>query len=216
MKVIDNSLNTRRFNPKNKKDIRKKLGINRFEKIIGYIGGAPSKRGADVLVEISPKLKKLNNTGILVVGYDSDVELLKDKTKSLGTEDLFIWTGVVPYEQVVDYINCLDIGLATGMHEKIQQTGSAGQKIRQYLACGVPVICSKETNLFIENENLGELVDSKNMEDVFHAINDLLNISKTKTENMAKRALIYVHNHLSVEITTNARLEYWKQQLKDS
>ncbi len=58
------------------------------------------QRGAKQLVEISPEIKRrYPNAGIVIVGSDSKIDKLKVRTRQLGTEDIFVWAGVVPYEK---------------------------------------------------------------------------------------------------------------------
>jgi len=82
---VENSVNIKRFYPKNKKDAKLKLGLDRFDKIVGYVGGSPSKRGAKQLVEISPKLKEQHlKWGIVIVGDDFQTHILKKRAKQLA------------------------------------------------------------------------------------------------------------------------------------
>ena len=212
---IENSVNIKRFYPINKKEIKLKLGLAQFNKIAGYVGGSPSKRGAKQLVEISPKLKEQHlKWGIVIVGDDSQTHILKKRAKQLGTENLFVWAGIVPYEKVVDYINCFDIGIALDTNERLEKIGNSSQKIRQYLACGVPVICGKGTNLFIKDENLGSLVDSQNIEEIFQAVKTFICWTKEKTNQFSKNAVKYTNKNLSTDISIKTRLEFWGKQLR--
>ncbi len=212
---VENSVNIKRFYPKNKKEIKLKLGLAQFNKIVGYVGGSPSKRGAKQLVEISPKLKEQHlKWGIVIVGDDSQTHILKKRAKQLGTENLFVWAGVVPYEKVVDYISCFDVGIALDTTERLEKIGNSSQKIRQYLACGVPVICGKGTNRFIEEENLGFLVDSQNTEEIFQAVNTFIFYKEQEANNFSKKAVKYAYKNLSTDIAIKTRLKFWGKQLQ--
>lgn len=212
---VENSVNIKRFYPKNKKEIKLKLGLAQFNKIVGYVGGSPSKRGAKQLVEISPEIKRrYPNVGFVIVGSDSKIDKLKIRTRQLGTEDIFMWAGVVPYEKVVDYISCFDIGIALDTIERLENIGNSSQKIRQYLACGVPVICGKGTNRFIEEENLGSLVDSQNTQEIFHAVDTYFCYTVQEANNFSKRAMKYAYKNLSTDIAVKTRLEFWGKQLQ--
>jgi len=212
---VENSVNIKRFYPKNKKDAKLKLGLDRFDKIVGYVGGSPSKRGAKQLVEMSPKLKEQHlKWGIVIVGDDFQTHILKKRAKQLGTENIFVWVGVVPYEKVVDYINCFDVGIALDTIERLEEIGNSSQKIRQYLACGIPVICGEGTNRFIEEENLGFLVDSQNTEDIFQAVYTLFFYTGQEANKFSKRAVKYAYKNLSTDIAIKTRLEFWEKQLQ--
>jgi len=211
---IENSVNTKRFYPKNKKDFKLKLGLARFDKIVGYVGGSPSKRGAKQLVEISPEIKRrYPNAGIVIVGSDPKIDKLKIRTRQLGTEDIFRWAGVVPYEKVVDYINCFNLGIAFDTSDRLKHMGNSSQKIRQYLACGIPVICHLQTNYFVQTEKVGHLIDSTNLEEIYSSINTFFNLTKQEAEDLSKRAVNYAHENLSTEIATETRLNFWNRLL---
>jgi len=198
-----------------KKDAKLKLGLDRFDKIVGYVGGSPSKRGAKQLVEISPKIKRrYPNVGIVIVGSDSEIDKLKIRTRQLDTEDIFMWAGVVPYEKVVDYISCFEVGIALDTTERLEKIGNSSQKIRQYLACGIPVICGKGTNRFIEEENLGFLVDSQNTEEIFEAVSTFIFYKEQEANIFSKRAVKYAYKNLSIDIAIKTRLEFWGKQLQ--
>jgi len=143
------------------------------------------------------------------------IYLKKERSNwQLGTENIFVWVGVVPYEKVVDYINCFDVGIALDTIERLEEIGNSSQKIRQYLACGIPVICGEGTNRFIEEENLGFLVDSQNTEDIFQAVYTLFFYTGQEANKFSKRAVKYAYKNLSTDIAIKTRLEFWEKQLQ--
>jgi glycosyltransferase involved in cell wall biosynthesis len=58
-------------------------------------------------------------------------------------EDQFTFTGRVPYQRVVSYINALDIGVAPFPAARNAVIGLSPLKIYEYLACARPVITSR-------------------------------------------------------------------------
>jgi glycosyltransferase involved in cell wall biosynthesis len=215
VEIVENSVNVKRFYPKNRMEMRAKLGLTRFNKIVGYVGGSPSERGAAQLVEISPELTNFSpDCGIIIVGSDHQLDELKRRAKQLGTEDRFVWVGIIPYEMVADYMNSFDVGIALDTADRIKYIGNSSQKIRQYLACGVPVICPKETNLFVREEKLGVLVGCHDLNKIFVAIKNYLLLSNPEAEEFSRRAVKYVHENLSSDIAMKKRLRFWGKNLE--
>jgi len=211
IRVVENVVNTEKFHPMEKGDVRQKLNLEQYEKIVGYIGGSPSERGARQLVEVSPELiRHYPECGILIVGEDNGLFDLKERIKQLGTERNFVWCGTVPYNQAPYYINCFDVGIGLDTYERVERIGNASQKIRQYLACGVPVICPKKTNLFVERDDLGCLVDGQNLGEIFSAIDGYFQFSEEEKKQFSDRAVKYVKNNLSTTVAVKARMDFWK------
>ena len=215
LQIVENSVNPKRFYPKNKAEMKAKLGLARFDKLVGYVGGSPSKRGVAQLVELSPDIRNFHaDCGIVVVGHDREINQLKRRAKELDTEGSFMWAGTVPYEVVTDYINSLDVGIALDTADRVKNIGNSSQKIRQYLACGVPVICPKGTNSFVEKENLGILVDCHDLRELLSAIKKYLSFSNSEAQAFSGRATKFVHENLSSEVAMESRLEFWERALE--
>jgi glycosyltransferase involved in cell wall biosynthesis len=215
LEIVENSVNVDKFFPKNRMEMRAKLGLSRFNKIVGYVGGTPSERGAAQLVEISTELRNsYPDCGIVIVGSDRHLNELKRRAKELGTESSFVWTGIIPYEKVPDYMNSFDVGIGLDTADRINTIGNSSQKIRQYLACGVPVICPKGTNLFVEDEKLGMLVECDDLEEILLGIKKYFLFSNVEAEQFSRRAMKYVHENLSSDIAMEKRLEFWRRNLE--
>ncbi|MCD4675070.1 MAG: glycosyltransferase, partial [Desulfobacula sp.] len=206
--VIPNATNTDRFVPVDKISARKEMGMSHFDKMIGYIGGVPSDRGAMTLVQILPFLKRKNaSLGVLIVGDDAGMKNVKKTAKKLGVYEDCVFVGRVPYADVSKYIPLLDVGFAFNNAEKIKLVGNSNQKIRQYIACGVPVITSPGGSEFIEENMLGSVVNPDNLDEVIHCTDSWL--KKTADKEFIKRARLYAVEKLSVSSTLIEREHFW-------
>lgn len=216
IEVIDNSVNVNRFYIMDKALCKKRCGLQHLDKIVGYFGGYPSSRGAQQLVEISPRLiMKYPRCGVLIIGEDSELNSLKEKAKQLVSNRNIIFKGLIDYEELPYYVNCMDVSIALDMNEIIDSVGNSSQKIRQSIACGVPIVCPKKTNESIINEGLGLAVTPNNLDEILRAMSFWLDKSEEEFVNFRKRAYEFAKNYLSTEVAYEKRYNFWKKLLKN-
>jgi glycosyltransferase involved in cell wall biosynthesis len=213
--IIENAVNTDRFFPLDRDECKRKCGLERFEKIVGYCGGYPSQRGGRQLVEISSKLiERYPGCGLLIVGDDAELENIKKKADESGVKDHIIFTGVVNYEKLPVYMNCLDVGVGLPSRERVYSQGSSSQKIRQYLACGIPVILPKYTNEKIIEHGLGTAVATDDTREILEAVSYYLDKTRGEVDTFRKEASEYAKSHLSTRFTYMQRYTAWISSLK--
>jgi glycosyltransferase involved in cell wall biosynthesis len=211
MRVIENSVNVELFSIMEKEYSKNKCGLGKFENIVGYCGGYPSLRGARQLVDISPRLiSRYPDCGILIIGDDAELGSVREKAKELGTNSFIVFTGMIKYEDISSYINCMDVGVALDTQEKIQFIGNASQKIRQYLACGVPVICPEGTNKKIVDEGLGVAVSANDLDQIYDAICFWFDKPVKDKEEVRIKSSEFVKNNFSTKKVFEERYSFWK------
>lgn len=215
IQVIENSVNTKRFYPMDNNECKIKCGLEKFEQIIGYFGGKPSQRGARQLVGIAPMLiKKYPSSAILIVGEDDGIKQLRDHAKRIGISEHVIFTGVIDYQDLNIYMNCLDVGVAFDKTDIIEAVGNSSQKIRQYIACGVPVVCAKRTNEYIVRDDLAISVPLEDLDAILRAIVFWLEKSPEDKISFREKAYQYAKNKLSVQTAYRRRYIAWKSAIK--
>ena len=209
---IDNGVNIDRFKPADKKESKKKLQLEKFDPIIGYAGNLPWKRGGMQIVQALPELsKKYPNIGGVILGSGEGMQSLYDEARSLGVYERCVFTGQVDYNLVVDYINCMDVGISQLNYD---EQGASEQKVRQYLACGKPVIVSPgEVNQFISDKNLGYIVSHDDINGFLKAIKSILDLSENEYDLISKRSREYAENNLSFRSKVLERIEAWEKVL---
>lgn len=72
-----------------------------------------------------------------IIGDGEYKKTLIDLTKSLSIEDNIQFTGFVPFEEIVDHLKTADIGIVSVLSDYLLPN-----KLFEYLALGIPVICS--------------------------------------------------------------------------
>lgn len=211
---VDNGVNTERFYPQDKLLARKNVGLEKFDQIFGYVGGSPWERGGLQIIEAIPKLlKTYPNLGGVVVGGGHKMDILFNKAKELGVENNIVFSGVVPFDEVVHYINSFDIGISQLYKDK---QGSSEQKVRQYLACGKPVVVSPgAVNNFVEEEQLGHIVsDPYDIEEFTEKVVNMLAMTAEEYEKVSVNARSYAVKHLSVNSRVQQRLDLYKEVIR--
>ena len=211
---IENATNTSLFDISDSDGARKKKGLERFSRVVGYVGGSPSERGAKELVEALPEiLEKFPGAGALIVGDDRGMGAVKVKAEHLGVSDSVFFVGQVPYDDVPGWMACLDVGIAFDDPEKLKITGNSNQKVRQYLASGIPVVVSQGGNEFVSSNNLGSVIDHQRKELVVRSIIDWLAISKSEERAFKARSRSYAMQNLSVSHALQERLSFWQENM---
>lgn len=113
--VIPNGYDPEIFQSKDKEKVRKELGIYKEEtKYVGFVGNLKPIKRADKLPEIFGNiLKETNNVRFIIVGDGELRDKIKRQMKGMDV----IFTGRVPQEEVVKYMNAMDIMILPSRNE---------------------------------------------------------------------------------------------------
>ncbi|MFP1678778.1 hypothetical protein ACLD02_08770 [Alloalcanivorax sp. C16-2] len=206
--VIDNGVNTRRFNREKGNtcvgDEFFKEWKEKYNAIIGYVGGYPLQRGASELIELSHKFDEIN-LGILIVGGEKE-EIL-DVVNSVGALNVYV-TGQVDYESVPGYMVNMDIGVSL---LDLSAWGASEQKLRQYISSGVVSICTQASNQELIEDGIVIPVDNTELKTVERAVE--MALAWTKRENTQENMHEYAVEKLSIDARTKLRLEIIKEKI---
>lgn len=217
-RVIANGVDVGLFSPQSKDQARVDLGLSRSSRVVGFIGSLdPWYNGVDRIINVSSSILQRNtDTIFVIVGDGRERHRLEDLAKERGVRDKFLFKGHVPHDSVVKYINAFDIATILWPSERMQKTGSSAMKLREYLACGCPVVASRgDGHEFIEENGLGWLVIPEDPEQVYNAICTGLNLTSEEMENICKRAREYAVVNLSIETLARRRYKLWLEIIKN-
>ena len=74
-------------------------------------------------------------------------------------KDVFIFTGSVPYDEVVNYVNIIDVCIADISTSTNDKGGTSAIKLYMYMACGKAFITLYLPGAeFVQKENVGLIV----------------------------------------------------------
>ena len=90
-------------------ELKRKLGINAGDKVIGYVGSFNAYEGLDLLVEACASLVDQGEPiKLLLVGDDQPIDKIKNKKITNDKKPWMIQVGRVQHEQVADYYALID------------------------------------------------------------------------------------------------------------
>ena len=182
--VIPNGANTDLFKPMHQEKAKKELKLEEKKNYICFVGNLAPWQGVEFLIQSAPLiLKESPHTKFLIIGDGPMKEELIDLTEQMAVSDKFIFTGVVPYEDVPKYINASDVCVASFIRKRNLKIGLSPLKIYEYAACGKPIAASRIPNLeFIEKQKAGILVEPENPKELAKAIIKLLKDERLRRE----------------------------------
>jgi glycosyltransferase involved in cell wall biosynthesis len=211
--VVENATNITRFRPGDPDEAKSRLGLSRFSPILGFVGGTPADRGGTQMLDVAARLTRdYPNLGVVIVGDDKG-SILKRRAKELGMDDRTSIPGLVPYETIPDYVNSFDVGFALDRPERMRTTGNSYQKVRQYLACGKPVVTCVDERSELVQQDLVESVAPGDLAALERATRKLLSRDPAMRQRHTARATEFVRERLSTQFTLGQRLEFWGRLL---
>jgi len=149
---LPNGVNFERFNEANRQ--REAAGVR--APTLLYSGTLDLRWGVDLPLRAMPMLRQqLTGVRLLIAGTGPAEGELKALSQSLGLDEAVSFLGMVPYKDLPQVMALADVGLATS-REDIFRHYASPLKIVEYMAAGLPVICSGggEAELMI-NESRG-------------------------------------------------------------
>lgn len=145
LRLTPNQVDCERFRPMPSVAARRRyeLGICGDELVVGWSGSFRAFHRLDLLIDLHRCLAALPQpprVRFLLIGDGAQRSSLEAACAEAKVPALF--PGVVPYAEVPEWLSVMDIGLVLGSEE----SGSfhySPVKLREFLACGVPVVASR-------------------------------------------------------------------------
>ncbi|MBF0117737.1 MAG: glycosyltransferase family 4 protein [Desulfobacterales bacterium] len=142
--VLPNGVNTQKFYKKAKPEyLMKRLGLNKNNIIIGFVGILRPWHGIDTLIEsFRIVCSQFPQAILLIVGDGPIRKEIEDIADKIQIKKNLIITGRIPHNNVSDYISLFDIAVTP------KATFYASpMKIVEYMAQGKPVIAPDMENI---------------------------------------------------------------------
>ena len=139
-------------------------------------------KGFDEIIEVLPELRKqIPNLVYMIMGDGDDRERLFDKAKSLGVNDIVVFTGYVPDREKADHYRLADVFAMPGSN-KLFDRYPFRFVFLEALACGVSVVgCRLKDDSEANDPDAKRLinqVDPNNPDDIKQGIINALNRDK--------------------------------------
>jgi glycosyltransferase involved in cell wall biosynthesis len=135
-------VDTELFRRKDVSGLRTRLGFEHFT--IGFVGRLVREKGVLDLVEAASRLK--DPFHLLMVGSGDLKDAILQRASHLGIDKKVRIIDSVSHEQVVDYLNCLNV-LVLPSHTTQSWKEQFGHVLIEAMACEVPVIGSSSAEI---------------------------------------------------------------------
>ena len=216
---IPNGVNISFFSPGDKDVSRRRLGLNHYNAIIGYVGALGKLRNLEILIRSFKLIENNRDIGLVLVGDGENRTLLEKLVGDEGLASKVTFIGQVPYSTIPDYMRAFDIGVdLTLIPMEVEGKvlpASYSQKIPQYLACGIPVITwDIIDNQFLKEEGIGEIVPIGDSSKLAKSILRLLDIGEETRVKNKRKARMYAESNFSISKLVARRLEIWHRLIE--
>jgi glycosyltransferase involved in cell wall biosynthesis len=189
--VFGNGANHRVFVPLDAGECRRKLGLDPGSRYVGFVGNLAPWQGVDDLVRAFALLAAgRDDCRLLIVGDGVEMRPLRELARSLGLEPVVRFAGLVPNPDVVRYTGACDICVGPfGDLARNHVLGFSALKVREYLACGRPVVASEFADTaFIAEAGVGRLYPAGDCRQLAARLDELLRLPAAELAAMGSRA----------------------------
>ena len=175
--VLHHGIDLKKFNPKVKSDIAKKLNLRKF--VVGFFGRLIREKGVYILIKSFAKLKEYSkDSSLLMVGDGPESKKLKSCVKKLGIEKYTYFTGFVHRNQIPEYMQACDVIVLPSKAEGFSSIVLEAMAMRKVFigtnVGGVPEI--------IENWRNGIKIKTDSIEDLYNVLKKILKNKKLRTK----------------------------------
>ena len=218
LRVIPNAVDVARFSPGPRDpELRERLDLGDRSPVIGVASARIVQRGGNLLLSLADRLlREYPDAVMLVIGDGQGREVLADDVRIRGMGQSVRLVGHIPFNDLPRYIRLFDVALAHDDPAHQALVGNSSQKVRQFVASGVPVVADTVGNEFLESEGLGVRVDFAESGRVIEAIKKCLSLTlhAPSPSTFATRAARFARRELSTKIALELRLTFWTEQLE--
>ena len=174
--------------------------------MVGYLGVIGQQEGIEYLLEAAQIIKQRGNSVFWgVVGGGPHLEALKKQAHEMQLDDCVEFTGRVPDEQMLTYLNTADVCINCDKYNSMNDK-STMNKILEYMALAKPIVQFDLTEGRYSAQEASLYAKNNDAEDLANKIIELLE-NPEQRKKMGEYGRSRVVNELSWEHTSKALLE---------
>lgn len=191
--VVSNGIDLNKFKPRPRNEIQavaRKYGLAERKKNILFVGRLEKEKNIDVLIRAMRVVNQAMPARLLICGFGSSEEKLKQLVQELNLENSVKFLGKVPDEDLVKLYNFADL-FATASGVELQ-----GLVVMEAMASGLPIISSDGMALpELVRDGLNGFIFPNG--DYMAAADRILKVlgDKKLSEDMSKKSLELISNH---------------------
>ncbi len=165
--IIPTGVNTKLFYPIEKKESRKKIGFNKSDKIIIYVGRIePPKRLDIILKAFRIIVQQDENYRLVIVGDGVLMSEIKELSSKLNLNNNIRFMGVRKRNELPLLFNTANVSILVSENE------GSPLSVKESLACGVPVIANAVGDIseIVKDSYNGYIVNLEDINDISNKI----------------------------------------------
>jgi len=176
---------------------RRKLPIEKQQKIVLFQGGYARHRNLEIFIE-SAKLIKNRNVVLVLMGFgDLETELMEIAKKNRTINKNVFFIPAVDPSVLLEYSASADVGIIPYPHTDLNSYYCTPNKLFEFIQAGLPVLAndSPELNRFVKGLGIGNCRKIENAGDIAQMIDEFF-----EQERDYRAALIEAVNRISWKI----------------
>ena len=183
--------------------------------MVGYLGVIGQQEGIEYLLNAAKYIREtLKRDDVFwgIVGGGPHLEALRKQCKEMGLDDIVEFTGRVPDEMLLDYLNTADVCVNSDEYNAMNDK-STMNKILEYMALGKPIVQFDLTEGKYSAQEASLYAKPNDAEDMAKKVVELLE-NPERRKQMGEYGRNRVINELSWEHTSKALLEGYDRYFK--
>ena len=151
------------------------LNLPKDKKIIILQGaGINVDRGAEELLEA---IALMNNCLLIIAGSGDVIEQLKLRSQKEDLSHKVLFTGKLPYEEMMQYTMLSDVGVTLDKPNNTNYELSLPNKLFDYIKAGIPILSSNliEIKKVVQTYQIGAIISDHNPLTIKNGLEEILN-----------------------------------------
>lgn len=160
VEVIENGVDTGRFVPRDRAEMRRELGLPAEGRLLISVGHLSRRKGHHRVLDVLPAILRSHpDVRFAVIGGASPEgdtgPALRRQARALGVEDQVIWAGILPPDTVAEWLAAADVYVLSSDFE------GCPCSLYEAMATGLPVVSTRVGEVArMVPDGMGVLVDS--------------------------------------------------------
>ena len=178
--------------------------------MVGYLGVIGQQEGVEYILQAAQYIKEReNNVFWGIVGGGPHLEAMKKQAHAMGLDDCVEFTGRVPDEQMLRYLNTADVCVNSDTYNAMNDK-STMNKVLEYMALGKPIVQFDLTEGRYSAQEASLYAKRNDAADMAEKIRQLLADPELR-ERMGRYGHERIVNELSWDNTSKALLEGYEK-----
>ncbi len=182
-----------RFRPTDKASARARLGLSADRRVLVWVGTIFAWSGLEVLLEAARIVgEREADVCWLIIGDGPGRGSYEALAHRLGIAERVRFAGYVPNRELPLWLAAADAALAPYTRLRLGREDFTSYKIFEYLACGLPVVCSNDngsSNInLVAAHQLGVTVAPEDAPALAEAVSKVLDDGRFNGEGFSRRA----------------------------